>query len=65
MLSITLTASVLFPDRGEETLLALLGGGTVFTVAISAVLPFCGMIHVPVLFRTTLAPLLQPVQHDL
>jgi Mn2+/Fe2+ NRAMP family transporter len=38
MLSITLTASVLFPDIAEKTLLALLGGGTVFTVAISAVL---------------------------
>jgi hypothetical protein len=38
ILSITLTASVLFPDMGEKTLLALLGGGTVFTVAISAVL---------------------------
>jgi hypothetical protein len=38
VLSITLTASVLFPDMGEKTLLALLGGGTVFTVAISAVL---------------------------
>jgi hypothetical protein len=38
MLSITLAASVLFADMGDKMLLALLGGGTVFTVAISAVL---------------------------
>ena len=38
MLSITLTASVLFPDMGEKTLIALLGGGMVFTLVISAVL---------------------------
>jgi NRAMP (natural resistance-associated macrophage protein)-like metal ion transporter len=38
MLSITLTASVLFPDMGEKALFALLGGGTVFTLALAAVL---------------------------
>jgi Mn2+/Fe2+ NRAMP family transporter len=38
MLSITLTASVLFPDMGEKTLIALLGGGIAFTLAIAAVL---------------------------
>ena len=38
MLSITLTASVLFPDMGETTLVALLGGGMVFTLAIAAAL---------------------------
>jgi NRAMP (natural resistance-associated macrophage protein)-like metal ion transporter len=38
MLSITLTASVLFPDMGEKTLIALLGGGMAFTLAIAAVL---------------------------
>jgi Mn2+/Fe2+ NRAMP family transporter len=38
MLSITLTASVLIPDMGEKTLIALLGGGMVFTLVISAVL---------------------------
>jgi NRAMP (natural resistance-associated macrophage protein)-like metal ion transporter len=38
MLSITLTASVLFPDMGEKTLIALLGGGMVFTLAIAAAL---------------------------
>jgi Mn2+/Fe2+ NRAMP family transporter len=38
MLSITLTASVLFPDMGEKTLIALLGGGMVFTLLIAAVL---------------------------
>jgi Mn2+/Fe2+ NRAMP family transporter len=38
MLSITLTASVLFPDMGATTFVALLGGGTVFTLAIASVL---------------------------
>ena len=38
MLSITLTASVLFPDMEEQTLIALLGGGMVFTLVIAAVL---------------------------
>jgi Mn2+/Fe2+ NRAMP family transporter len=38
MLSITLTASVLLPDMGEKTLIALLGGGIAFTLAIAAVL---------------------------
>jgi hypothetical protein len=38
MLSITLTASVLFPDMEEKTLIALLGGGMVFTLVIAAVL---------------------------
>ncbi len=38
MLSITLTASVLFPDMGEKPLIALLGGGTVFTLVIATVL---------------------------
>jgi NRAMP (natural resistance-associated macrophage protein)-like metal ion transporter len=38
MLSITLTASVLFPDMGEKTLIALLSGGMVFTLALAAVL---------------------------
>jgi Mn2+/Fe2+ NRAMP family transporter len=38
MLSITLTASVLFPDMEEKTLIALLGCGMVFTLLIAAVL---------------------------
>jgi hypothetical protein len=38
MLSITLTASVLFPGMEEKTLIALLGGGMVFTLVIAAVL---------------------------
>jgi Mn2+/Fe2+ NRAMP family transporter len=38
MLSITLTASVLFPDMGEKTLTVVLGGGMVFTLVIAAVL---------------------------
>jgi hypothetical protein len=38
MLSITLTASVLLPDMGEKTFIALLGGGMPFTLAIAAVL---------------------------
>jgi hypothetical protein len=38
MLSITLTASVLFPDMEEKTLIALLGGGMVFALVIAAVL---------------------------
>jgi Mn2+/Fe2+ NRAMP family transporter len=38
MLSITLTESVLFPNMGEKTLIALLGGGTVFTLVIVALL---------------------------
>jgi Mn2+/Fe2+ NRAMP family transporter len=38
MLSITLTASVLFPDMEERTLIALLGGGMVFTLVIAALL---------------------------
>jgi NRAMP (natural resistance-associated macrophage protein)-like metal ion transporter len=35
MLSIILTASVLFPDIGETAILAILGGGTVFTVIVA------------------------------
>jgi NRAMP (natural resistance-associated macrophage protein)-like metal ion transporter len=42
MLSITLTASVLFPDMEEKTLIALLGGGMVFTLVIAAVLLVVG-----------------------
>jgi Mn2+/Fe2+ NRAMP family transporter len=38
MLSITLTASVLFPDMSEKMLIALLGGGMVFTLVIAATL---------------------------
>lgn len=38
MLSITLTASVLFSDMEGKTLIALLGGGMVFTLLIAAVL---------------------------
>ena len=38
MLSIILTASVLHPDIGQITILAILGGGTLFTVAIAATL---------------------------
>ena len=38
MLSIVLTASVLFPDLGEAAILAILGGGTLFTLAIAAAL---------------------------
>jgi hypothetical protein len=38
MLSIVLTASVLYPDMGETTILAILGGGTLFTIAIAAAL---------------------------
>ena len=38
MLSIILTASVLYPDMGEKTILAILGGGVLFTVVIGAAL---------------------------
>jgi Natural resistance-associated macrophage protein len=38
MLSIVLTASVLFPSMGERAILAILGGGTAFTLAIAAAL---------------------------
>ena len=38
MLSIILTASVLYPDMGETTMFAILGGGTLFTLAIAAAL---------------------------
>jgi Mn2+/Fe2+ NRAMP family transporter len=38
MLSITLTASVLYPDIGETTITAILGGGVLFTLAIAAML---------------------------
>jgi NRAMP (natural resistance-associated macrophage protein)-like metal ion transporter len=38
MLSIILTASVVYPDMGERTLLALLGGGALFIVVIAAAL---------------------------
>jgi len=37
MLSIILTASVLYPEMGETTILAILGGWMLFTVAIAAV----------------------------
>jgi NRAMP (natural resistance-associated macrophage protein)-like metal ion transporter len=40
MLSIILTASVLYPDMGETTITAILGGGALFTLAIAAVLLF-------------------------
>jgi NRAMP (natural resistance-associated macrophage protein)-like metal ion transporter len=36
MLSIILTASVLYPEMGEATILAILGGGTLFTLAMAA-----------------------------
>ncbi len=38
MLSITLTASVLYPDIGERTIVAILGGGMLFTLAIAVAL---------------------------
>ena len=38
MLSITLTASVLFPGRSETTILAILGGGLLLAVVIAAAL---------------------------
>jgi hypothetical protein len=38
MLSIILTASVLYPDIGDTTITAILGGGVVFTLAIAAML---------------------------
>jgi hypothetical protein len=38
MLSIILTASVLFPGMSETTTLAILGGGMLFTMVIAAVL---------------------------
>ncbi|HEU0219131.1 MAG TPA: Nramp family divalent metal transporter [Stellaceae bacterium] len=38
MLSIILTASVLFPDIGETAILAILGGGAVFTVIVAVAL---------------------------
>jgi Mn2+/Fe2+ NRAMP family transporter len=40
MLSIILTASVLFPNIGETALLAFLGSGTVFTLCIAAAFLF-------------------------
>jgi NRAMP (natural resistance-associated macrophage protein)-like metal ion transporter len=38
MLSVILTASVLRPDIGETTILAILGGGVLFTVAVAVAL---------------------------
>ena len=38
MLSIILTASVLFPGMSETTILAILGGGVLFTIVIAAAL---------------------------
>jgi NRAMP (natural resistance-associated macrophage protein)-like metal ion transporter len=38
MLSIILTASVVYPDMGETTIRAVLGGGLLFTLAIAAAL---------------------------
>jgi len=38
MLSIILTASVLFPGMSEATILAILGGGVLFTIVIAAAL---------------------------
>jgi Mn2+/Fe2+ NRAMP family transporter len=40
MLSIILTASVLFPDINETTILSILGGGMLLSVAIAAVFLF-------------------------
>ena len=42
MLSVVLTASVLFPDIGQGAILAILGGGVVFTLIITAVLLIIG-----------------------
>ena len=36
MLSIILTASVLYPDMGEAAILAILGGGSLLTVLVAA-----------------------------
>jgi len=38
MLSIILTASVLFPDIGETAILAILGGGALFTIVVAGTL---------------------------
>jgi NRAMP (natural resistance-associated macrophage protein)-like metal ion transporter len=38
MLSLILTASVLYPDMGETTITVILGGGVLFTLAVAAVL---------------------------
>jgi Mn2+/Fe2+ NRAMP family transporter len=38
MLSIILTASVLFPDIGQRTIIAILAGGTLFALAIAVTL---------------------------
>jgi hypothetical protein len=38
MLSIILTATVLFPGTSETAILAILGGGTLFTIVIAAAL---------------------------
>jgi hypothetical protein len=38
MLSMILTASVLFPGMSEATILAILGGGVLFTIVIAAAL---------------------------
>jgi hypothetical protein len=40
MLSIILTASVLFPDMGEAAILAILGGGTALALAGAAIYVF-------------------------
>jgi Mn2+/Fe2+ NRAMP family transporter len=37
VLSVILTASVLWPDMGEEMILEILGGGTVLSIAVAAV----------------------------
>jgi hypothetical protein len=42
MLSIILTASVLFPEMGETAILAILIGGTVFAVCMAAAFLFIG-----------------------
>jgi NRAMP (natural resistance-associated macrophage protein)-like metal ion transporter len=39
MMSIILTASVLYPDMSETTILAILGGGTVLTAAVAVAFP--------------------------
>lgn len=40
MLSIILTASVLFPGMSETAILSILGGGMLFTIVIAAALLF-------------------------
>ncbi|MBV8650998.1 MAG: Nramp family divalent metal transporter [Alphaproteobacteria bacterium] len=52
MLSIILTASVLYPEMDENAILAILGGGTLLAVAVATVVLFRGRARAETIDRT-------------